>query len=322
MKIIHRDPALHAQRVAAIKKAKGTPVARKHASETLKTFFSDPENRRKRSISMKGVRFFCKNCGQEGHRSYYCPEHGENTDRRFRCGSCGEKGHNRRTCQRPRTSKPKQRILSEYHCRACGKLGHNRRTCSLKTELQSDSATPENAGTLKDSTGYVRKDHHRCSVCGKSGHNRRTCFLKTERQGSDSAAPEIIDSLNIFEGHAQKHNHQCSVCKKSGHNRRTCSLKTELQSGCEAPENKGSHKDTKVYARKHRHLCSVCGESGHNRRTCSQHSIEEFNKIPRVSQRARRPYHCRICGVLGHNRRTCAENRAVSSVNIKDESTF
>ncbi|XP_021299609.1 uncharacterized protein LOC110428188 isoform X2 [Herrania umbratica] len=53
MKIIHRDPMLQAQRVAAIKKAKGTAAARKRVSEALKAFFSDPENRRKRSISMK-----------------------------------------------------------------------------------------------------------------------------------------------------------------------------------------------------------------------------------------------------------------------------
>ncbi|KAI6693902.1 hypothetical protein NL676_021612 [Syzygium grande] len=59
MKIIHRDPMLHAQRVAAIKKAKGTPAARKRASELQKAFFSDPENRRKRSIAMKGIRFYC-----------------------------------------------------------------------------------------------------------------------------------------------------------------------------------------------------------------------------------------------------------------------
>ncbi|WJZ81029.1 hypothetical protein VitviT2T_000892 [Vitis vinifera] len=55
MKIIHRDPKLHAQRVAAIKKAKGTAAARKRASEALKAFFRDPENRRKRSIAMKGL---------------------------------------------------------------------------------------------------------------------------------------------------------------------------------------------------------------------------------------------------------------------------
>ncbi|KAC9839119.1 hypothetical protein E3N88_45187 [Mikania micrantha] len=74
MKIIHGDPELHAQRVAAIKKSKGSSDARKRASESMKTFFSDPENRLKRSISMKGVNFFCKNCGRKGHRKHYCPE--------------------------------------------------------------------------------------------------------------------------------------------------------------------------------------------------------------------------------------------------------
>lgn len=37
-----------------MQKAKGTAAARKRASEALKAFFSDPENRRKRSIAMKG----------------------------------------------------------------------------------------------------------------------------------------------------------------------------------------------------------------------------------------------------------------------------
>ncbi|KAJ0638232.1 hypothetical protein HanOQP8_Chr17g0682951 [Helianthus annuus] len=55
MKIIHGDPELHAQRVAAIKKSKGSADARKHASQSMKAFFTDPENRRKRSISMKGL---------------------------------------------------------------------------------------------------------------------------------------------------------------------------------------------------------------------------------------------------------------------------
>ncbi|MBA0782843.1 hypothetical protein Gotri_000666, partial [Gossypium trilobum] len=86
MKIIHRDPMLQAQRVAAIKKAKGTAAARKRVSEALKDFFSDPENRRKRSISMKGVNFFCRNCGREGHRRHYCPEIRDSSiDKRFKC---------------------------------------------------------------------------------------------------------------------------------------------------------------------------------------------------------------------------------------------
>lgn len=40
--------------LVCLQKAKGTDAARKHTSETLKIFFSDPENRRKRSIAMKG----------------------------------------------------------------------------------------------------------------------------------------------------------------------------------------------------------------------------------------------------------------------------
>ncbi|XP_057530627.1 uncharacterized protein LOC130809041 [Amaranthus tricolor] len=232
MKIIHRDPELHAQRVAAIKKAKGTDAARKHTSETLKIFFSDPENRRKRSIAMKGVRFFCKNCGQEGHRSNYCPERGENSDRRSKCGLCGKKGHNKRTCGRPKTSKPKQRILREYHCRVCGKVGHNRRTCSLKTEVQSQRAglAHRDLGELK---GDVRKHLYHCSVCGEVGHNRRTCFLKTEIQ-PNKVDRRNRDSLENVKGHVWKHHRHCSVCGKVGHNRRTCSLKAQLQSKTDA----------------------------------------------------------------------------------------
>jgi hypothetical protein len=37
-----------------MKRTKGTAAARKHASETQKAFFRDPENRLKRSITMKG----------------------------------------------------------------------------------------------------------------------------------------------------------------------------------------------------------------------------------------------------------------------------
>lgn len=44
-----------------MKQAKGTPAARKRASELQKAFFSDPENRRKRSIAMKGK--FLKDIG-------------------------------------------------------------------------------------------------------------------------------------------------------------------------------------------------------------------------------------------------------------------
>ncbi|XP_076924350.1 uncharacterized protein LOC143586758 isoform X3 [Bidens hawaiensis] len=130
MKIIHADPELRAQRVAAIKKSKGSADARKQASESMKAFFSNPENRHRRSISMKGVNFFCKNCGREGHRKHYCPELDQgSTDRRFRCSLCGEKGHNKRSCNKDDTFEPKPKGSKQPRCSICGNPGHNRRTC-------------------------------------------------------------------------------------------------------------------------------------------------------------------------------------------------
>ncbi|TXG56413.1 hypothetical protein EZV62_017726 [Acer yangbiense] len=99
MKIIHRDPKLQAQRVAAIKKVKGTAAARKRASEAMTAFFSDPENRRKRSIAMKGVRFYCKHCGREGHRRFYWATIAGHALETYTCRFCGDKGHNIRTFQ-------------------------------------------------------------------------------------------------------------------------------------------------------------------------------------------------------------------------------
>ncbi|KAL5553925.1 hypothetical protein UlMin_041326 [Ulmus minor] len=169
MKIIHRDPKLHAQRVAAIKKAKGTAAARKRASEALKTFFSDPENRRKRSISMQGVKFYCRNCGREGHRRHYCPELKE-TNRQFKCRICGEKGHNRRTCPKAQLSHKKSLVQVHHHCRICRRRGHNRRTC------------PKIIGVKLSITTNVKKGYpssasrtYKCQFCQEIGHNIRTC---------------------------------------------------------------------------------------------------------------------------------------------------
>ncbi|KAG8473271.1 hypothetical protein CXB51_035180 [Gossypium anomalum] len=159
MKIIHRDPMLQAQRVAAIKKAKGTAAARKRVSEALKDFFSDPENRRKRSISMKGVKFYCRNCGREGHRRHYCPEIRDSSiDKRFKCRVCGERGHNRRTCPRSRLSNEGR---SSRRCKVCRKSGHNRRTC------------PQVIGVRDILTAGSRI--YTCRLCRKEGHNARTC---------------------------------------------------------------------------------------------------------------------------------------------------
>ncbi|XP_058084694.1 uncharacterized protein LOC131232468 isoform X2 [Magnolia sinica] len=145
MKILHRDPTLHAQRVAAIKKAKGTAAARKKASETMKTFFRHPENRIKRSMSMIGIKFYCSNCGEEGHRRNRCPALEESLGGRHKCRLCGIKGHNRRTCPKSRLGEPQSRRRDQrhhQHCRVCGDIGHNRRTCPQGTSLKSSSSTP------------------------------------------------------------------------------------------------------------------------------------------------------------------------------------
>ncbi|XP_062111673.1 uncharacterized protein LOC133823096 [Humulus lupulus] len=169
MKIIHRDPRLHAQRVAAIKKAKGTADARKHASEALKAFFSDPENRRKRSIAMKGVKFFCKNCGREGHRRHYCPELKGLIGRQFKCRMCGKKGHNRRTCPKTRLHSHKRRVRKHFCCSICHGRGHNRRTCPKVIGAESS-----NSGVTKCSLIFESRKY-KCRLCQQEGHNIRTC---------------------------------------------------------------------------------------------------------------------------------------------------
>lgn len=190
MKSIHRDPVLRAQRVAAIKRAKETPAARKHASETMKAFFSDPENRRKRSIAMIGVKFFCKNCGREGHRRNHCPELGKDADRRHRCALCKKRGHHRSTCQRRRMAKTKQRVRRAYQCWACGQVGHNSRTCTQKTTTQSDHPIT----LYQRYRSPITKQPYRCRLCGQGGHSRRFCPWKTKVQ-SDSEAIATAGSL-------------------------------------------------------------------------------------------------------------------------------
>ncbi|KAL6614617.1 hypothetical protein ACP70R_036887 [Stipagrostis hirtigluma subsp. patula] len=136
MKLIHQNPELHAQRVAAIKRAKGTTSARKQASETQKAFFRNPENRLKRSIAMKGVKFYCSECGEEGHRSFYCPTVRKVSGKvQFRCSLCGEKGHNSRTCGKPKAVNEHQR--KPRHCSRCGQKGHNRRNCPRSTDVEA-----------------------------------------------------------------------------------------------------------------------------------------------------------------------------------------
>ena len=114
-----------------------------------------------------GVKFYCRNCGREGHRRHYCPELSNSSmDRRFRCRLCGEKGHNRRTCWRSRASSARSMVSRHHHCRICGQTGHNRRTC------------PQAQGTgrkdLISGTGRT----YACRLCLEKGHNIRTCPIK------------------------------------------------------------------------------------------------------------------------------------------------
>lgn len=174
MKIIHGDPFLHAQRVAAIKKSKGIPAARRHASETMKSYFSNPENRRKRSLAMKGVKFYCSNCGREGHRRNYCPEvRDDQRDRRFRCRLCGEKGHNRRTCWKSKSNDQKRPASRNHHCRICGQSGHNSRTCAQKNIAKAIRVDLSNHSAMAEKRMYT------CSLCLEKGHNIRTCPLRS-----------------------------------------------------------------------------------------------------------------------------------------------
>ncbi|KAM0932686.1 putative nucleotidyltransferase, Ribonuclease H [Dioscorea sansibarensis] len=184
MKIIHRDPKLHAQRVAAIKKAKRTAAARKQASETMKAFFSNPENRHKRSIAMKGVKFYCRHCGQEGHRRHYCPTLRKTSGNiRFKCQICGERGHNRRTCGRSKSNLGREddttKNTSFRQCKACGEVGHDRRNCPTLT-FNEDKFTlkPLEKSILPNYNNDDNKRTYLCRFCQEKGHNIRTCPKK------------------------------------------------------------------------------------------------------------------------------------------------
>lgn len=125
------------------------------------------------SCSDAGVRFYCRNCGREGHRRHYCPEMRDSLiGRQFRCRLCGEKGHNRRTCQNSRSSKNGNTVTRNRQCRLCRQSGHNRRTC------------PQITGVVKLSDTRAKRRLHignrtcTCQLCGEKGHNIRTCPLR------------------------------------------------------------------------------------------------------------------------------------------------
>lgn len=137
----------------------------------MKTFFLNPENRRKRSISMKGVRFYCKNCGREGHRKHYCPEVLQDNliERGFKCRLCGERGHNRRTCWKSKLDGSESKISRQQSCRICGQIGHNRRTCLQRTGIDT-GVSAKREGLIGSKNGT-----YSCKMCLETGHNIRTC---------------------------------------------------------------------------------------------------------------------------------------------------
>lgn len=118
-----------------------------------------------------GVRFYCRNCGREGHRRYYCPELKDGlTDRRFRCRICGEKGHNRRTCPKSRLMSSRKNTVRRHHlCKICHKRGHNRRTCPKITGVKLISS-----GVRRRILSSGRRTY-KCRFCQETGHNVRTC---------------------------------------------------------------------------------------------------------------------------------------------------
>ncbi|CAI0386721.1 unnamed protein product, partial [Linum tenue] len=228
MKIIHSDPKLSAERAASIKKAKGTAAARKRTSESLKAFFSDPENRQKRSISMQGIRFYCTNCGREGHRKHYCPELKNHLlDRRFRCRFCGEKGHNIRTCLKYRQTNRKITSRRDRLCRICRQSGHNQRTCSQVTGLIS---------TNKSYKQKIRRKYS-CRICHQKGHNRRRCPQVTGLMVEDSVMKK---GFVVATSETRSRTYICSSCKSKGHNVRTCPNRSTEPTVSDLQANGGS----------------------------------------------------------------------------------
>nr|GMD28735.1 uncharacterized protein LOC109166374 isoform X1 [Ipomoea batatas] len=219
MKIIHGDPTLHAQRVAAIKKAKGTAAARKRASDAMKNYFRDPENRRKRSLSMKGpfllLPLLLLHCYNQNIFVCYI----KNLDRRFRCRVCGEKGHNRRTCPKSKLSIPKRKVKKNLHCTTCGERGHNRRTCPEKTDLDSTGSATSISSAASTKKPYT------CSLCVTKGHNSRTCperskYVEKGHHNNRRRTPPrpklVVPRRTMIK------NLHCRICGEEGHNRRTC----------------------------------------------------------------------------------------------------
>lgn len=115
------------------------------------------------------MKYYCTNCGREGHRRHYCPELQDTIDRRFSCQLCGEKGHNRRSCSKSKSAESKTKVPRNNICSACGQSRHNRRTCPLSTGQKAYVADTMKVVDSPKSRIYT------CRMCLGKGHNKRTC---------------------------------------------------------------------------------------------------------------------------------------------------
>lgn len=155
------------------------------------------------SLSNAGIKFYCKNCGREGHRRHYCPElKGDSIDRRFRCRVCGEKGHNRRTCKKSRLNGKPMSATIQHRCTICGGKGHSSRNCSKSGNVLSLNLIKGDRMTNESS----RVRQYRCRICEENGHNRRNC-------------PNIDTKVNHT---SRRRTYSCKLCHEKGHNSRTC----------------------------------------------------------------------------------------------------
>jgi hypothetical protein len=128
------------------------------------------------SLSETGVKFYCSNCGREGHRKHYCPELKDSlVDRRFKCRLCGKKGHNRRTCPKSRMSNHKGKVTWHHRCRICRQGGHNRRSCPQVVGIKFGGSDTFKGFMVSGSRKYT------CRLCREKGHNARTCPSRNTR---------------------------------------------------------------------------------------------------------------------------------------------
>lgn len=142
-----------------------------------------------------GVRFYCKHCGREGHRKFYCPELKDGlTDRGFKCRLCGERGHNRRTCPKSRLSYHNGTVSKHHRCQICRQRGHNRRTCPQVTgEKRHDSNGQKHTPTSASKTCT-------CRFCGEKGHNIRTCPRRNLEQlkSEEAIANKLLHLRRLY----------------------------------------------------------------------------------------------------------------------------